>query len=527
MRSPAAAFAWELFRRHRWGLAGVGLYFLFLATLRLLVLGVARITFAEPWQFAAAVVVPLAGTFTYFLAIFTFGLEGDLAGRRSTLPTRRFTLPVTSAALAGWPMLYGGMAMAMLWLGTRALALWPTDVHVPVLWPALFAAVFLAWTQGLTWMPYPLPGLRVLLAVGWLGGVGLVALLAVHLRVPEGVMLALLAPQWPLAFLVARYAVTRARRGEGGRNGRAVQRALRARRAPFSSPERAQAWFEWRQSGRSLPIAVALVLPFELSLLFVFRDTPSLLKVTVTLVLLTPPGVAAFATEPRALPTFLGTRPLRSAALLRAKWVAALWSTGAAWLLVALALPTALWLSGTAAEMVDGLRHLAVHLGTPRATVLALLVVTALVAATWKQRVHGLYAGLSAHPWAARARVFGTLVCLTLLVLFLPSLLHSQEGLTALGRALPWILAVLAVIKVGAAAWIATAIQARGLLPDRSLVLDALAWSAAVLALHGVLVWLLPSVLFPHHMLVLVAILAIPRVRLAAALLALSGSRHR
>ncbi len=43
----------------------------------------------------------------YFLAVFSFGLSGDLAARQSIYPARMFTLPVTSAALAGWPMLYG------------------------------------------------------------------------------------------------------------------------------------------------------------------------------------------------------------------------------------------------------------------------------------------------------------------------------------------------------------------------------------------------------------------------------------
>ena len=48
----------------------------------------------------------------YFLAVFSFGLSGDLAARQSMYPARMFTLPVTTAALAGWPMLYGTAAMA-------------------------------------------------------------------------------------------------------------------------------------------------------------------------------------------------------------------------------------------------------------------------------------------------------------------------------------------------------------------------------------------------------------------------------
>ena len=79
--------------------------------------------------FAFMVLVPLSFAFMYFLAVFSYGLAGDLAARQSMYPARMFTLPVTTAALAGWPMLYGTMAMARLWLATALLALWPSGVR--------------------------------------------------------------------------------------------------------------------------------------------------------------------------------------------------------------------------------------------------------------------------------------------------------------------------------------------------------------------------------------------------------------
>ena len=105
----------------------------------------------------------------YFLAVFSFGLAGDLAARQSIYPARMFTLPVTTAALAGWPMLYGTAAMASLWVATALLArAGRRESTLPLIWPALLAAAFLAWTQALMWMPYGLPGLRVIVAVLWL-----------------------------------------------------------------------------------------------------------------------------------------------------------------------------------------------------------------------------------------------------------------------------------------------------------------------------------------------------------------------
>jgi len=185
-----------------------------------------------------------------------------------------FTLPVTTAALAGWPMLYGTAAMASLWLAMRLFAVWPSEFDVPGIWPALLAAALLAWTQALTWMPYGLPGLRGIVAMLLLATIDAVALLAIYSKAGEPLMVAFLAPQVPLAYLVARSAVARARRGDVpdwrpmfARLGR-IANVLPRRRDNFASPARAQLWFEWRRHGRSLPALVAILLPFELALLF-------------------------------------------------------------------------------------------------------------------------------------------------------------------------------------------------------------------------------------------------------------------
>ncbi len=111
-------------------------------------------------------------------------------------------------------MLYGTGAVAILWLTAALLARWPWGIVVPLVWPAVLAAGFLAWTQALTWMPYGLPGLRVIVTVLLLAALDAVVLVALHFKAGEPVMLAILAPQVPLAFLVALFAVARARRGD-------------------------------------------------------------------------------------------------------------------------------------------------------------------------------------------------------------------------------------------------------------------------------------------------------------------------
>ena len=215
MQSPAAAIAWEFRARHRWGMLGVVVYLGILAAIKLV--GLTRgvpLYMDSSESFAFMVMVPLAATATYFLAVFTFGLDGDLAGRQSMYPSRRFTLPITTTALAGWPMLYGSAAMVLLWLALRSFATWPVGFAIPRIWPAFLAMSLLAWTQALTWMPYPMPGLRIAVTVLWLAIIDTTALIALHFNPGEWVMVGILVPQIPPAYIVARYAVARARRGE-------------------------------------------------------------------------------------------------------------------------------------------------------------------------------------------------------------------------------------------------------------------------------------------------------------------------
>src|SRR5258706_14696993 len=131
MRSPAAAVAWQFRRQHRWGLIAIIGYLFVLAMIKLVIIERAQHVNLDDESFAFFVIVPVTATFLYFLSVFSFGLSGDLAARESMYPARMLTLPVTTAALAGWPMLYGTAAMAILWLGTRLLPLWPSDVDVP------------------------------------------------------------------------------------------------------------------------------------------------------------------------------------------------------------------------------------------------------------------------------------------------------------------------------------------------------------------------------------------------------------
>ena len=522
---------------------GVVAYLIVLAGIKLVV--IARgvpIYLGSPESFAFVVMAPLVSTFTYFLAVFTFGLDGDLAARQSMFPARRFTLPVTTTALAGWPMLYGSAAIILLWLATRTLALWPSGIAVPSIWPALLAASLLAWTQALTWMPYPLPGLRIIVTVLWLGTIDTTALIALHFNARESFMLGILAPQIPLAYIVARFAIARARCGEvpdwRGAFASLTRTGLPAPEGGrFRSPASAQAWFEWRRYGRSLPAWVAILLPFELVLLWAAGDSRSLVFTILIAVLLTPPFIAMFAaaavstSSPDAgdsygITPFVATRPLTTAELVGAKLKMAIRSTVVAWLLILISIPIALDLSGTLALVLDRWHGVRLFMGMPRAVVLLLVALAGCIALTWTQLVQSLYIGLTGRASLIKASVF---LVLGFFFVFGPFFewISDSGRLGELWSALPLILAVLAAAKMTAAVWVGVRLYQKRLVSDRTLVTGAAVWCVTVFTLYGVLVWLLDTPHIPHYLLMLIAILTIPLVRLSAAPVALAWNRHR
>lgn len=545
MRSPARAIAWELARRHRFGLAAIAGYLAVLAARRLLAAGSGGPFYlAGGGLFAAAVNVPATAALFYLVAAASFGFDGDFAARRSIYPARLFALPVSSTALALWPMLWGTAAAAATWLALARLVVWPPALDVPLGWPALWLAATAAWTQLLAWASYPFRGLRVVAAVVVLVSVEAVAIVALELRPPEWLMAAIFAPQLPLAFLAARAAVARARRGEVPDWSRALAGPGRrrasslGRRRPFRSAAAAQAWFEWRQHGVSLPAWVALLLPFALALLFAPSETAVFVHLGLGFACLTPPVVASFvgvaggratrgAGAASGLSPFQATLPLTSSELVAAKLRTSIRSALLAWLVVLGAVPVALALAGRWSVVADDARWWSETIGAPRAGALALLALGYLALATWKQLLKGLVVGLGGRAGLVRAQVGATLALLTAAVL-LYGLLRDRAGVRlALWNLLPWALALAALAKLAAASALVPRLARRRLVGERPLVAAAAGWTAAVLALHGVFLWFLDTPHLPHHVLLLVAIVAVPGARLAAAPLALAWNRHR
>lgn len=539
MRTPAAAIAWEFWRRHRWGLVALVATLVTLGAIKLAVLTGRAHFEVQDVTFALLVPLPLSAGFFYLLAVFTFGITGDLAARESMYPRRMFSLPVSTAALAGWPMLYGCVSMALLWLAIRAAGIFPADFYGPWYWPALFGASLLAWTQALTWMPYPLRGMRIVISIVLLISIDVVVFTALESKARESTMLLLLAPFVTLAYVAAFAAVRSARRGdvpEWGSSAPASTRSSALRN--FRSAKFAQLWFEWRQFGRTLPLLVAIVLPAALSLLFLFRDTPVIVVEIVVLSLVLPPFMAIFvaatagkssanATQSYGITPFVATRPVEDRALVVAKWQAALLSTLAAWMIVAIALPVGLLWSGATEPVLEIARNVDDALGRPRAIILGLLVLAGLIGATWKQLVQGLYIAMSGRDWAVKGVAFATLGLITVGVFALVWIFETRQRIALAWYSIPWLMVAFAAIKLVLAMRLMQRGASRGLFTRRQLILGAIAWDACVFAIYGVLALVLPAILARRSILLLIAILVVPFVRLAAAPLAVAENRHR
>jgi hypothetical protein len=542
MRTPAAAIAWEFRQRHRRGLIALLATILTLGGIRIAVLTTRMHLDASDVTFALLVPVPLAATFMYLLAVFTFGISGDIAARESMYPPRMLTLPVSSSALAGWPMLYGCVSMALFWFAMRIAGIFPSASWVPKYWPALFAASLLAWTQALTWMPYPLRGMRIVISIGLLLSIDIVVFTALENKPSESTMLLLLAPFVPLAYAAAISAVRRARRGdvpvwnvvERFAPASTPSAALR----DFQSATRAQLWFEWRQYGRSLPLLVAIVLPAGLSLLFLFRQTPVIVIEIVAASLLLPPFMAIFvaatagksssnASESWGITPFIATRPVEDRALVAAKWQAALLSTVAAWVIVLVAVPVALMWSDAAKPIIDIARNADDALGRTRAIILGLLILAGLAGSTWKQLVQGLYIAMSGRDWAVKGVAFATLALVTVGSFALIWIFDTRKRIALALYAIPWLMAAFVALKLVLAAWVMQRSVARGLFTRKQLFFGAIVWDVCVFAIYGVLALILPAILVRRYVLLLVAMLVVPFVRLAAAPLAVARNRHR
>jgi hypothetical protein len=545
MLPPSLAIAWMLWRRHRWSLLGVLGY----------VLAAGVLTMVLQWQdptpqTAASVVlfatIPLTVAVCCLVAVFSYGFEVDVSARDSCFPPGQFTLPVRTLALAGWPMVYGAAAAALLWLVVAASLLRPwlglVGLRVPLWWPAVLAATYLAWVQALLWMPFGLPWLRGIVAVGLFAGLATVAQYAVIAGASEGALAALFAGLTAAGWAVGLVGVRRARRGDvpnwEGLFAPLGRLRRRLRRQPFASAARAQAWFEWRRNGLSLPVGTALLVPF-LFLPLAFETHGAFPTANVVFGALGVPvflaGLAGttvskgnpWVKDYYGVSPFTATRPMSTAGLVAALLKTAARSTLTAWALVIAAALLALAVTGRLDEAA-GWWRLGLRRYHPVELVAAVLAgVVLLVVWTWKRLVDSLLLGLTGREWVIKGGLFGGVIAtFGVWILGLTLLAHPETHATV-QAVLPWLLAGLVLCRLLAAGWAVRAALRRGILTGRVVAVWATGWLLLALTLFSVAAWVVPAEWVSPFYLAVGVVWCLPLAHLAAMPLALAWNRHR
>lgn len=537
MRSVGWALGWELWRHYR-------AFFLLTAAYPPAAAVVLR--FLPGGELGEAIallaVAPSAAAVVLLLAIFTYSLRADLAAPAPQFPARLFTAPAHTAALVAWPVLYGALTAALLWLAMALLILRPSGVAAPLAWPALGLAAFTVWMQAAVWWPVgwrlarlAAPALLTVLAVAapqWWARSGLPGWLAVPV----------LAALLPLGYAAAVAGVARARHGDGQQwpVPRLLRAARRAPRPPFPSAAAALLWWEWRLCALPLLVVTAFLLPlFAAPALFPAGGKEMTLAETLAPLLAMPLLLAQVAgaslgqmaapgpnRQPGCSP-FLATRPFPSAAWVAVKWQAAGLCTLTVWAVPALAVAFVLSRPENAAEAARAWARLVQAVPRWKAAVGVALALAGLLALTWRAMVANLWMILAGRTWVAGATVTVSLVLL--LGLALAGILISQRPETwgPLRRLAWWLAPVAVALKLLLAGWAVRALHRRRLAAPRVLVAWLVVWLLAVLALFAAFAWLLPPELVGWVGCACAAVLLVPLARPALAPLALEWNRHR
>ena len=539
MNSPAKAIWWQTWHPHRWFVAAELAYLLLAAVVSHLLPALFSRTTLDATEIPTATLhlcMPVSLIIVHWVAIFQL-TSTDF--KSLGFPTCMFVLPVRAQTLVAWPMLCGCVALASLWLFIACLILRPVGITVPLWGPAAALAAGLTMLQALSWTPFTQNWLRIVLAgplfLACLSGIGLL----LYAEVPEVFITVVLLGVVALCYTVAVRAVARNRRGDNieWRLANRIIELVTVRRSPsrhpFASPAAAQVWFECRGHGWLLPAFILCILVWQpVGFLFTHLDDVTFSWRMLALALVLPTLLAALiggslgrqdAWSKYEMTSFLATRPVTTAALVRAKLVMAALSTAATWLL---ALPI-IGLIFLRPGFVASGGEVAQTIGYGKALAIALAILAAAVASTWLHLVENLWLGLTGRPWVVTVVpvIFGVMIFAGMGVGFW-IYLHPQ-WYAAVRAAVPWLLVGLLLVKLIVAVAVVMAL-ARSRLVGRSSIAAMLGiWSLAVAGLCAAMYCLVPSDHLPLGTAAAAISLNIPFSRLAGAPLALAWNRHR
>ena len=568
MNSPAAALTWEVWRRHRKRL--LAMVFVLLAFALFYPALCAHVglkpdapnalddfarTFSDRPNYWASTselhrfvmiisllfallgpVTCMAVSLLCVIWMFTLAQVGPKRGY--SFPARLFALPISTTFLGAWLMTAGTAAVIVVHLG------WTRFVHLPHIEvfggfeQCLPWVTLLTLSQAISWGLDAFPVGRVLVGTAVFWGLGFLIGPELH-SYPwlERNQSALLSVLWATGCAVAYTALSKMRHGEWRRFAwkwrLAPAMATIPRRPPaaFSSPARAQFWFEWRRQSRKVFFCAGVLawVPVILHVVYYAVARPGPLSPDSTIglglyLLVVPLFIHFFqgVSPERELPSFTTTRPLTSGEMVMARLKAAAVSTLLSW---AVTLPSlaVLPLLGDVPGAIDQTPFLARNL--PLILQLLPIILLAAMVLTWRFVAADLWFGLCGKSRLAAVPAVKTYGVLALFGL-LSWLLDNSRFERRLLQILPFLLGSLVLIKFALAQWAFRVSIRRELLSRASMWRYLLAWSVMAVAL------VLPTTMVFYRESWIVSatlgiILALPLARIAFSPIALSLGRHR
>jgi hypothetical protein len=535
---------WELIARNRW-LFWPAVAFLALVSVVCPLLPASL----RPQELGMTVCFLLIPSGMIFLAALAHGFEGRLEGRESIFPARLFTLPVSTIGLTGPPLVLGTVTVVTTWLLLAGCVLRPCGFDADLAWPAAYAAAILAWIQALAWMPFRLPGLRLIVTAVVLFVLMLSPILLRIAAAGEASLAAGLAVLVLPAYLLATVGVSWARHGAGQVQPAEVEAAVVPGASeeikPFSSSLQAQLWLEWRINRWGILFLTVLYLTQSLPLAQMIRVglhsdhmpwmLPWLVEVAervgegwlcVPAMFLIGPVMVAQSLGPemgrmtphhkKTLPAFFAALPVDVTGVLRGKLVFAGLFLLASWTLAAAVAMTWALLNGLLGEMAERLVTLTGSAPAALAVVAVGFLAGVLVNGLWMVRdAWAVLAGWRSLVWLPLTLGFGTW-------LVAASVVHRWLTWPEARPVLVTLAFVGLLLKVAAVAWVVGHTRRQGLLRDGVLAGLIAGWLVLAVVVGGLVCWLVGGGAAAFAGVVLM----LPLARPLAMPLALAHNRH-
>jgi hypothetical protein len=518
MRSPAAAIAWEIWRRNRWG---------FWVVLGSLLCGLA-VQFSDRSEDEVLQLIAgtaMVGCFVVTFAIFSYTENSA----HISFPARTFALPVRTHLLVNCPILLGVAGIAIVHLAWAFLFLLPLDAKYPLGSFTLYWAAALLTFQALLWCLANFPKSFV---------VALVFAMALFVRLAVVIygnhdatraivcLLALL----PAAYLCARLGVQQQRRGQWQMPEKArwlidaANRKLFPRKRPFTTSAQAQRWMEWRRNSVASSIALGIGLVIVCACFVRLAALDEVGSITSAWFYIVGALLTLWAfisgvllardasSKSLVLSSFLATRPVTSGELAFAKIKLAAWLSLVGWLIYGVAL--FFWFNFFGAPPDTPISRWDDAL-VPTMGFVALALAWHLVGALplW------LTGKVESAAWAGLL-LLGGYIALGNAIQFL----DKHVGLLV---ALPWLFTFGLIAKILIAVWAFGEATRRRLLSARATLKYLAFWFLGTICFVAIASAICQGTAFPQPLVTLGAALLLPLARVGLAPLALAWGRHR